>query len=68
MKKDSAADGVTAADRFRERMEAQCGQIERYRVMVEHDEGRHLSMNEAALEWIEHYAPVFDCGVRIPEQ
>lgn len=37
-------------------MEDQCQQVERYRQMVMQSEGRQLSPDEAALEWIEHYA------------
>ena len=47
---------------FRKRMEAQCGQIEHYRATVMYSEGRFLSQNEAALEWIERYANAFDYG------
>ncbi len=45
-------------------MEAQCHQIERYRLEVLRDEGRELSRDEAALEWIERYAEGFDEGAR----
>ena len=41
-------------------MKAQCHQIERYRLDVLHKEGRELSRDEAALEWIERYAESFD--------
>ena len=45
---------------FQARMKAQCHQIERYRLEVLHREGRELSRDEAALEWIERYAESFD--------
>jgi hypothetical protein len=45
-------------------MEAQCHQIERYRLDVLRNEGRELSRDEAALEWIERYAEGFDEGAR----
>jgi hypothetical protein len=40
-------------------MEAQCDRIRRYRAEVIRQEGRKLSYDEAALEWIERYAEVF---------
>jgi hypothetical protein len=46
-------------DPFAGRMEAQCCQIRRYRREVLSKEGRHLSHDEAALEWIERYAENF---------
>ena len=48
-----------SADSFTERMEAQCCQIRRYRRDVIRKEGRELSPDEAALEWIERYAETF---------
>ena len=51
-------------DDFLARMEAQCHQIERYRLDVLRNEGRELSRDEAALEWIERYAEGFDEGAR----
>jgi hypothetical protein len=47
-------------DDFLARMEAQCHQIERYRLDVLRNEGRELSRDEAALEWIERFAEGFD--------
>lgn len=44
---------------FQERMKAQCKQIEQYRLTVMHNEGRCLSEDEAALEWISCYAKDF---------
>ena len=49
-------------DAFRARMEAQCYQIERYRHAQIRGEGRVLSQDEAALEWIELYAEAFARG------
>lgn len=46
-------------DTFLDRMEAQCERIRRYRAEVISREGRKLSYDEAALEWIERYAEVF---------
>jgi hypothetical protein len=40
-------------------MEAQCDEIRKYRQRVLSSEGRQLSYDEAALEWIERYAEVF---------
>ena len=56
--------GHYSQERFRKRMEAQCCQIEQYRVDIKRSEGRSLSLNEAALEWIERYANAFDKGDR----
>jgi len=44
---------------FRERMKAQCKEIEEYRLAVERDESRILSGDEAAREWIERFADTF---------
>jgi hypothetical protein len=41
---------------FRARMEDQCQEIRRYRRMVMKSERRCLTLNEAALEWIERFA------------
>ena len=46
-------------DRFLARMESQCFQIERYRWEVRRTEGRLLSQDEAAREWIQRYAADF---------
>lgn len=48
-----------ASEAFKARMLAQLGQIERYRVNVRNNEGRELSQDEAAREWIELYAEPF---------
>jgi len=45
---------------FKARMLAQFGQIEDYRQRVELNEGRQLSRDEAAQEWIGLYAELFD--------
>ena len=47
---------------FRLRMEKQCRQIKQYRLAVLRENGRLLSPDEAALEWIERYAATFDCS------
>ena len=52
-----------STDSFSERMEAQCCQIRRYRREVIRKEGRQLSPDEAALEWIERYADTFTPGL-----
>ena len=46
-------------EQFLARMEAQCFQIDRYRWQVRLAEGRNLSADEAAREWIERYAAEF---------
>jgi len=40
-------------------MQAQCDRIRRYRDQVLHEQGRALTYDEAAMEWIERYAEVF---------
>lgn len=44
---------------FRARMQAQCKKIEQYKDAVFESQGRRLSWDEAALEWIERYAEAF---------
>jgi len=44
---------------FRERMECQCQEIAQYRLAALREGGRELSMEEAALEWIERHAADF---------
>ena len=44
---------------FQSRMEAQCKQIDQYRLRVIQGEGRDLSQDQAALEWIDLYADSF---------
>ena len=51
--------GEQSAESFRGRMQAQCCRIQDYRLEVLHNEGRRLSHDEAALEWIERYAEAF---------
>lgn len=58
----SVSKGTAASaevDAFRRRMESQCMQIRAYR-QAECRGGRKLSLDEAALEWIERYAASFD--------
>ena len=52
-------DGESAQDAFRARMEAQCCKIERYRLAIMRDKGELVSLDDAALEWIERYAESF---------
>ena len=47
---------------FRLRMQSQCLQIKAYRKAVLEESGRALSLDEAALEWIERYAASFDAA------
>jgi hypothetical protein len=47
---------------FQARMEAQCKQIDQYRLRVMQGEGRQLSQDQAALEWIDRYADTFGPG------
>jgi hypothetical protein len=54
---DEGSDQST--DPFLGRMESQCSHIRRYRRELIRTEGRHLSYDEAALEWIERYAEIF---------
>lgn len=46
-------------DPFLQRMQAQCERIRHYRDQVLREQGRALSYDEAAMEWIERYAEVF---------
>jgi hypothetical protein len=46
-------------DPFLQRMQAQCERIRRYREQVLREQGRALSYDEAAMEWIERYAEGF---------
>jgi hypothetical protein len=41
---------------FRQRVVAMVRGIDDYRLRVQEQEGRHLSSQQAALEWISHYA------------
>lgn len=50
---------LDADDAFRARMVEQVCSIERYRRQVESDEGRTLTRDEAAQEWITKYAGRF---------
>lgn len=49
-----------ATDEFRQRMEVQCREIKQYQKDVIREQGRSLSQDEAALEWIARYAETFD--------
>jgi hypothetical protein len=53
---------LSGQDAFRLRMEQQCQQIKQYRQSMLRECVRLLSPDEAALEWIEHYAATFDGG------
>ena len=46
-------------ENFVVRMEAQLSRIDEYREEIERTEGRHLSVDDAALEWIVRYAKGF---------
>ena len=50
---------LSTEDAYRARMMEQICHIEQYRREVRASEGRRLSDREAALEWIERYAPHF---------
>jgi len=43
-------------------MERQCSEIRAYRKAVLRDSGRRLSLDEAALEWIDRFAESFDAS------
>lgn len=47
-------------------MERQCQEIRRYRQARLRDDGLNLSMEEAALEWIERFAADFARDHRLP--
>ena len=44
---------------FKARMRAQCEAIEQYQSHAIYDEGRELSLEEAAMEWIDQFAGSF---------
>ncbi len=44
---------------FRARMESQCYEIEQYRLQVMRDTGREMTLDGAAIEWIERFAATF---------
>ena len=52
---------ISSEEAFRLRMESQCCRIREYRLAILREDGRLLSPDEAALEWIERYAATFDC-------
>ncbi|MCP4211151.1 MAG: hypothetical protein GY764_06690 [Halieaceae bacterium] len=51
---------ASTEDLFRARMLEQVRQIRRYRKKKLKDTGRLMSLDEAAIEWIERYASSFD--------
>ena len=51
---------ASTEDVFRARMLEQVRQIRRYRKKILKDTGRLISLDEAAMEWIERYASSFD--------
>jgi hypothetical protein len=53
---------TTDQDAFKARMEAQCYEIEQYRLAVACEEGRRITADEAAFEWIGRYAQTFGFG------
>jgi hypothetical protein len=55
-------EGTRTQEAFQARMGVQCQQIERYRLEVMRNEGRLLSQDEAARQWIERYAEYFVPG------
>lgn len=61
-------DSTTETVDIHARMQAQCRQIEQYRLAVMRDQGRRLSADEAALEWIANYAEEFAGNIVAPEQ
>ncbi|MFT4822613.1 MAG: hypothetical protein ACJAUG_000634 [Halioglobus sp.] len=52
-------ENTSAQGAFRARMQAQCFQVERYRMALLINEGRRLTPDEAALEWITRFAKAF---------
>jgi len=52
---------------FRARMVEQICRIERYKQAVQGNEGRHLSTDEAAEEWIGKFAESFDQEYRLDQ-
>lgn len=51
--------GSAGEDAFLERMQAQCEEIEAYRLSVKRRDNRSLTMDQAAREWIDRYAHTF---------
>jgi hypothetical protein len=47
------------SEAFQARMEAQCEEIQRYRLKVKREQGRELNLEQAAREWIDSYADAF---------
>lgn len=52
-------EGIEGQDLFTVRMKAQCREVEQYRQSVLQNEGRYLTKDEAAAEWIEQFAESF---------
>lgn len=50
---------MSGQDVFKARMEAQCYEVAKYRLAVARQEGRELTNDEAAFEWIGRYADTF---------
>ena len=59
LRQQQGAGTAVTKEAFRARMESQCYQIEQYRLREQHENGRELTLDEAALEWIERYAATF---------
>lgn len=55
------------ADDYRLRMVEQLSHIENYRRSVQKEEGRHLSAEQAAREWISRYAEEFPFGADVEQ-
>lgn len=60
MVKQGLDDVLSAQDLFRSRMESQCHEIKLYRLTTLRECGRLLTLDEAALEWIERFAATFE--------
>ncbi len=56
----SEEQALSSQELFRLRMLSQCRLIGEYRQAVLKETGRLLTLDEAALEWIERYAATFD--------
>ncbi len=52
-------DPLVLQEAFRARMEKQCAQIEGYK-LTQQQQGRSVTTEEAAREWIERYAASFE--------
>lgn len=56
----SEEEALSGKEEFRLRMLNQCRLIGEYRQAVLKETGRLLTLDEAALEWVERYAATFD--------